>query len=238
MQGEHETQRSIGRRDARVVARQRWRDLLLLHWPAPLDALRARVPASLELDTHEGRAWVSVLAFRAEHTRPRGVPSQWGLDFDELNLRTYVRHQDTPGVFFLAIDASSPLAVAGARLGTGLPYHVAAQRSVRLDGEGSFHSHAGARHLDVRHFVGRHLGPAPSGTLDHFLVERYALFTRRGPALQEMRVTHDPYDLHEAELVCCEQTLTLALGVQGAPERAHWCDRLDVAIRGPWWHRA
>src|SRR5690606_8501773 len=84
MQGEHETQRSIGRRDARVVARQRWRDLLLLHWPAPLDALRARVPASLELDTHEGRAWVSVLAFRAEHTRPRGVPSQWGLDFDEL----------------------------------------------------------------------------------------------------------------------------------------------------------
>ena len=79
----------------------------------PGDALRAQVPAALEVDTFEGQTWVSVVAFRIDPLRTRGVPLS--LRFPELNLRTYVTRDGKPGVYFFSLDAASQAAVTGAR---------------------------------------------------------------------------------------------------------------------------
>ena len=239
MRIEDEQLRSNGDPRERIAGHQRWRDMLLLHWSAPAARIRALVPDGLELDTFGGRAWVSILTFRAERTRARGMPAAWGFDFLELNLRTYVRHQGTRGIYFFAIDASSPIAVAGARALVGLPYRVASQRIESApDGVGRFQSTSGPRRFDARYRRGALRGEAAPGTLEHFLVERYSLFTRRGPLFEEVRVTHHPYALRDVTLASCEQTLTHRAGIEGPPELAHICDRLDVALRGPWLHRA
>src|SRR5262245_59579189 len=91
------------------VIEQTWQDVLFAHWPLDFDAVRARVPAVLELDTFEGQTWVSVAAFRIDAFRTRGIPIE--LRFPELNLRTYVRYQGRPGVYFFSLDAASRTAV-------------------------------------------------------------------------------------------------------------------------------
>src|SRR5215212_6941599 len=68
---------------------QHWRSLLFLHWPAPAEALRPLVPARLELDLHEGVAYVGLTPFAVTAARPLGAPKSVGLRFLEANVRTY-----------------------------------------------------------------------------------------------------------------------------------------------------
>src|SRR5262249_3186317 len=90
---------------------QHWHDLLFAHWQVPAARLRRHLPAGLDLDTWEGTAWVSVVAFRLG-VRLRGLPPLGpGSNFLELNLRTYARLGGEPGVFFLSIHAGSRVAV-------------------------------------------------------------------------------------------------------------------------------
>ena len=73
---------------------QHWSDLLLLHWPVPPEILRPTIPDDLELDLFEGQAWASVVGFHLSGLRMRPVRwIPWG-DFDEVNLRTYVKTAD------------------------------------------------------------------------------------------------------------------------------------------------
>ncbi len=107
----------------RAVGVQRWRELLFLHWPMPPGALRPLVPPALELDLFEGAAWVTLIPFEIVESRPRGVPGALADRFLEVNLRTYVRGPGgEPGIYFWSLEASSLLAVVGARLVYGLPY--------------------------------------------------------------------------------------------------------------------
>ena len=70
------------------------------------------VPEGLELDLYDGKAYVSLLPLRMANVRLRDLPGIPHLtDFPELNLRTYVRHQGEPGVYFMSLDAPSGLAV-------------------------------------------------------------------------------------------------------------------------------
>lgn len=85
-----------------------WHDLLFAHWPLPAEVLRRALPRGLELDTYEGRAWLGVIPFRMGGVRPRGVPALPGLSaFPELNVRTYVRAGEKPGVWFFSLDAGT-----------------------------------------------------------------------------------------------------------------------------------
>src|SRR5919202_329523 len=75
----------------RWIMGQTWADLLFAHWPVPVDAVRAHVPAPLELDLHDGRAWLTVTQFEVRGARPRGaLPPPLLSRFPELNVRTYV----------------------------------------------------------------------------------------------------------------------------------------------------
>jgi len=102
---------------------QSWRQLLFMHWPVELQALRDAVPSSFELDLHEGVAYVGVVPFAMQGVRPRFVPQAAALDFLETNVRTYVLRDGEPGVYFFSLEAASRLAVGAARAAFALPYH-------------------------------------------------------------------------------------------------------------------
>lgn len=54
---------------------QEWNRLLFLHFEVPFEALRALVPPALELDTFDGKYYISVVPFTMEKIRPRYLPA-------------------------------------------------------------------------------------------------------------------------------------------------------------------
>ena len=74
-----------------------WRDLAMLNYEVDPAVLRALVPHRTELDTWNGRTFVSVVGFRFLDTRVRGLAVPRHRDFEELNLRFYVRRKAKDG---------------------------------------------------------------------------------------------------------------------------------------------
>jgi uncharacterized protein len=79
----------------------RWSNLFLATYAVPPDLLRPYLPPGLELDTRDGKTFVSLVAFDFLDTRVLGVPWPGYRNFAELNLRFYVRAGEDRGVVFL-----------------------------------------------------------------------------------------------------------------------------------------
>jgi uncharacterized protein YqjF (DUF2071 family) len=218
---------------------QTWQDLLFAHWPLPPAIIRERLPAGLELDTFDSQAWLGVVPFRMTDIHRRGSPSMpWISAFPELNVRTYVRHGDRPGVLFFSLDAGNLFAVLAARRWYHLPYFQARMR-VEPDGESirytSQRIHPGAAPAELLGGYGP-IGPASPvapGSLEHFLTERYCLYAvdPRG-ALYRGDVHHLPWPLQPA-WADFEQNTMAACHRLPLPDIApvlHFSRRLDVVV--------
>jgi uncharacterized protein len=224
------------------VMAQVWHDLLFAHWPISVERMRAAVPRGLEVDTFEGRAWLGIVPFRMTGVRVRGTPPLPRISaFPELNVRTYVRFEDRPGVLFFSLDARNPIAVAIARAWFHLPYF-RARMSCEREGEGiryaHVRTHAGAPTAELS---GRY-GPrgasfhARPGTLDHWLIERYCLYTApREGGVWRAEIHHPPWSLQLAEAEFDRDTMAQAHGFE-RPDAApllHFARRQDVVVWNP-----
>ena len=227
------------RPDARAVMRQRWSELLFLHWEVPAATLAALVPPGLTVDVHEGRAYVGLVPFRVSGVRPPLLPPVPFLSwFDEVNVRTYVhRRGRDPGVWFFSLDASTRLGVATARALFHLAYRYA---DARLACDGPLRRFTSRRVSPGPVPAGCDIGYVPSGavrgaepgTLEHFLVERYVLYAAAGPRLFRGRVHHAPYPLQDATVDPLEEDLVSAAGIARPPEAplVHYASAVDVEI--------
>jgi uncharacterized protein len=74
-----------------------WRWLAVLNFDVDPGMLRPHVPRGTELDLWQGGALVSLVGFRFLDTRLRGWPIPCHRDFDEVNLRFYVRRRTDDG---------------------------------------------------------------------------------------------------------------------------------------------
>lgn len=202
---------------------QTWQELLFAHWPVPAAPLRERLPRSLTLDTFDGEAWVGVVPFRMSGVHFHGLPSLPTTEtFPELNVRTYVVAEGKPGVYFFSLDAGSLLAVAGARALFFLPYFPA-RFDLRHDGDTIMYdaqrrtASASGRPRAVFAARYRPTGPvyrSQPGTLEHWLTERYRLYTAgpRGNVLTA-DIHHMPWPLQPAEAEIARNTMALADGI-------------------------
>ena len=70
-----------------------WRDLILANYEVPRELLLPRVPHGVELDDHDGRVFVSLVAFKFHRTKLRDIMIPGHVNFVEVNLRFYVKRQ-------------------------------------------------------------------------------------------------------------------------------------------------
>jgi len=229
-----------------AVMRQKWRDLLFVHWPLPPEALRAFIPPQLELDLFDGTAYLGLVPFTMTGVRPVGLPSVWGLSsFHETNVRTYVRlASHHPGVWFFSLDAANSIAVRLARSLFHLPYHHARMFLEREHPPGATDPitllYAGVRRWPgplpasyaIRATPGGTPQPAQPGTLEHFLVERYFLYTLWKSRLYRCRVHHGPYPLQSANILSIDETLLAAAGFDrpATSPLAHFASGVNVEV--------
>jgi len=198
--------------------RMTWCDLLFAHWPVAPSALRGHVPPGLDLDTHDGSAWLGIVPFTMRDVRLRCVPMSFG--FEELNVRTYVTRGGKPGVWFLSLDAASRLAVEGARLWFSLPYFKARMRSTASGSGVGYESRRTDRRgrpceLAARYRPAGAVFEARPGTLEHFLTARYCLYARdRGGVIRRGEIDHAPWPLQPAEAEIERNEYALAHGIE------------------------
>ncbi|HHH11285.1 MAG TPA: DUF2071 domain-containing protein [Sorangium sp.] len=218
---------------------QRWRQLLFLHWNFDPSELAPTLPAGLQVDTFRGKAYVGVVPFTMRDVAPWWSPPVPGIShFHELNVRTYVLYRGQPGVWFYSLEAAATIAVVVARVGWGLPYHRA---SIQLKTHAEQLHYRSRRlwpgprpaHFRADYSLGAALGAAQPGTLEHFLVERYLLFTERKPGvLQRGQVHHRPYPLQDVTVHTYEESMLAAAGLS-RPEQvpiAHYSPGVDVDV--------
>jgi len=70
-----------------------WRWLAMLNYEVDPGILAPFVPAGTELDFWNGKTFVSMVGFWFQKTRVRGIPIPFHRNFEEMNLRFYVRRQ-------------------------------------------------------------------------------------------------------------------------------------------------
>lgn len=214
----------------------RWQHLAFLHWPIDPRRLRPLVPSGLHLETRDGAAWIGITPFLMSHVRARCLPAIPGLSsFPELNVRTYVSADDKPGVWFFSLDAANELAVLGARWAFGLPYFGASMEIATEDEAVAYHSRRlGTGKGGIRFGAAyRPSGPvfrAVAGSLEHWLTERYCLYSRRGGKLYRGEIDHAPWPLQVGSADIGENTVASPLGLDlgRVPSLVHFARRLDV----------
>jgi len=183
-----------------------WARALFLHFELTPETLQPFVP--FELDLWQGRAWVSLVAFSMERLRPGfgGVLTRWLFwpiaRQEFFNVRTYVRHEDHAGIFFISEWLNNRLSVMCGPATYGLPYRFARihydhrNENGRLEGRvGDAFSYGAEVEADAW------FKPCAAGGLDEFLLERYTAFTRHGRRSRYFDIWHEawrqvPVDAH------------------------------------------
>ena len=217
---------------------QSWRGLAFAHWNVDPAALERVVPPQIPLDLRDGRAWIGITPFRVEGLRLRNtLPPPVVSRFEEANVRTYVNVDGKPGIYFLSLDAASRAAVAAARRSYRLPYFHSRMRMdedasrVRFEAKRISPDGPPARLRIGYEPAGEQFAARP-GTLEHWLTERYCLYTlAEDGTVQRGEIHHPPWPLQPARATIFENTMTEGVGIEleGVPV-LHFSALQDVVL--------
>jgi uncharacterized protein YqjF (DUF2071 family) len=168
--------------------------------------------------------------------RVRGLPALPVLStFPELNVRTYVTARGKPGIYFLSLDAGRDWAVASARRFYKLPYF-RARMAMRGRAAIEFSSERVSDAGPPRSFVARYRPAgepfvAAPGTLEHFLTERYCLYTADEGRVLRAEAHHLPWWIQPAEAEIDENTMVAApVELPQQKPLLHFSLRQDVLV--------
>jgi uncharacterized protein YqjF (DUF2071 family) len=210
--------------------------LLFLHWPVPAFALRGLVPEQLQIDEIHGSSWVGLVPFRMTGVMRRPLPDLPGLSaFPELNVRLYVEHDGKPGVWFLSLDATNPVAVWAARTFFHLPYFNARIHVGETAGRIRYEAERknGRASLRASYRPASEVYESVPQSIEHRLTERYCLYAQAPDgSIWRNDVHHVPWPLQRAEVEIEHDSYVSSHGltVSGPPPLAHFARRLDVVV--------
>ncbi len=206
-------------------------DVLFAHWPVGLDELARRLPPDLAVDTFEGEAWLGIVPFRLVSPRLRGLPPLPGLSScPQLDVRTYVTVDGRPGVWLFSLDTASQLLVEAAKRAHRLPAYRARITLAEAGGEVACDASRDGLAFRARYRGGGPASTARSGTLEHFLVERYCLYTADGGRLYRAELHHAPWRLQAATGEI--ETATIAPVAVDGPPHLLFAASQDVLVWG------
>lgn len=166
---------------------QEWNDAIFLHWEVELTELKKFVPKELEIDLFDGKPWVSVVAFTMEKIRPKNLPPFPPIsNFDEINIRTYVKSKNKTGVYFLSIEGGTKLSCKIAKGISELPYRYS--KIKRPENQyNSINSEFNDR-LNIEFKTENEV--TKKSRLDIWLTERYALFQDTEKSINQFEIHH------------------------------------------------
>ena len=182
----------------------RWEDLIMANYEVEPSLLESRLPLGTELDLQEGKCFVSLVGFMFLDTRVKEFLIPFHINFEEVNLRFYVR-RDTGGevrrgvVFVKEIVPRVGIAAVARRM-YGEPYECWSTSNFRDDQHVrySWKKRGLANTFSVAR--GESLGIPDVNSHGEFIIEHYWGYTKRGTKrTDEYRVEHPKWELFMAE---------------------------------------
>lgn len=227
-----------------------WRHLAMLNYEADPLILRDRVPRGTELDSWNGRTLISVVGFLFLDTRVLGIPIPFHRDFEEVNLRFYVRRRGPDGwrrgVVFVKEIVPRWAIAAVARACYGERYAALPMRHQvelenqrikagslarfdwQVDGQWSY--------LQVR-ATGQPVLPEP-GSEEEFITEHYwGYASQRSGGTMEYQVEHPQWKVWQASEAKLECSIKRIYGsefeksLQASPSSAFIAEGSGVTVR-------
>jgi uncharacterized protein len=195
-----------------------WDNVVFIHYETDPQELQRCIP--YHLDFYHGRAFVSLVAFTMRGMRPRfgGRIAELLLrpiaTHDFLNVRTYVRHNGEPAIYFMREWLSSRMAAWLGPWSFGLPYRFGRIEYEHEDEDqrrGKVEADAGSFHFCAT-FEANDLGICTPGSLDEFLLERYTAFTQFRKRRRFFRIWHEPWQQVRAKVQTATDNLIHSTG--------------------------
>jgi len=188
-----------------------WRDLVILTWPVEQRLLASYLPRGVELDLWRGQALASVVAFRFEQVRVRGLSIPFHTVFPEVNLRFYVKRLGPDGewrrgvVFVQEMVPRAAIAWVARRV-YNEPYVALPMREAHMAGTPGDDGEARRTLLyewqrddSWERVVALAVGaprPMRAGSVEEFIAEHYWGYTGRGArSTREYRVVHQRWNI-------------------------------------------
>jgi len=183
-----------------------WRNLVMLNYAVERALLELLIPPGLELDEFDSTTYVSVVGFLFLRTRVFGIAFPFHRNFEEVNLRFYVRHRAAEGwrrgvVFVREIVPRRAIAILAQRF-YGEPY-AAFPMSHEIEREGGWLRCRYAWRRNGRdEFISAAAGSPPAivapGSLEEFITEHYWGYTARRGQCAQYQVEHPPWRVGRA----------------------------------------
>jgi uncharacterized protein YqjF (DUF2071 family) len=230
-----------------------WRNLAMLSYEVDPAVLEPFVPAGTELDYWEGKTYASIVGFQFLNVRLFGIRVPLHANFEEVNLRFYVRRQTEEGwrrgVTFIRELAPRWAVAVTARWLYGENYLCVPMTHQIIGGdereaptrvEYRWRLRGQNRHVAVETTGAAHL-PAP-GSHEEFIAEHYWGYSSlpRGRA-KEYLVAHRPWRVSPATAVEFNCDVAALYGqqfapfLQAEPASAFWADGSAVRVYPGHW---
>lgn len=233
--------------DRKAFLTAEWRYLAILNYAVERDVLEPLVPSGTALDTYQGKAYVSMVAFLFQQTRLKGVPVPFHQDFEEVNLRFYVRRfsgeEWRRGVVFIKEIVPKPAIAAVARWVYNENYvSLPMRHDWSRTTEGEPRSVEYGWELDSRWNQLRMTVAGPSflpraGSLEEFITEHYWGYARqKDGGCVEYQVEHPQWRVWKADqssLACDAAALygeSFARPLAGQPDSAFLAEGSAVTV--------
>jgi uncharacterized protein YqjF (DUF2071 family) len=186
--------------DQRRFLTAEWNNLLMLNYAVDASLLEPFVPAGTELDTVEGKLYLSLVGFEFNRTRVLGFAIPFHQNFEEVNLRFYVRRGSKRGVVFIRELVPRYAVAAIARWAFNENYSCVPMSHRIEDAKVEYNWTLGSDRCAMKIEIQGESFLPPEGSLSQFITEHYWGYTgQRGRACLEYEVQHPRWTVWNAK---------------------------------------
>lgn len=172
---------------------QYWSHLAFLNYSVSIDELSEMLPQNFEVDTFEGKAYLSIVPFKMSQIRLIFSPSLPIFSLWELNIRTYIKVNGIPGIYFFTLDTNHSFAAWIARKFFALPYRKMALKGIENGENLSYISPNLTFDAVIKEEITK-------GIFESWICERYHLFTQKNKMTLKGTAIHEPWRLAKLEI--------------------------------------
>lgn len=189
---------------AKIFLTAEWRKLAMANYEVQEALLLPYLPSGTLLDLYRGRCYVSLVGFLFQETRLRGLRVPFHVQFEEVNLRFYVRCGDKRGVVFIREIVPRLALRLVANTFYGEKYITARMRHEwKMEPERlsvSYGWHVGGRWQAMQVAALLDAQPVLAGSEEEFITEHYWGYTKlRGGSTSEYEVVHPRWEIYPVE---------------------------------------
>lgn len=216
---------------------QEWNEVIFIHWQIPLKIIESLIPEELSIDLFEGSCFITLVAYNMNNIRHIYTPAiPYISDFHQINIRTYVKKENKPGIYIFHIEAQKLLPGILARIMSGLNYKKASMKRKKVGNLNFFRSNNVVNNFSFETSYTFGNKTIKKTELDNWLLNRYHLYQYEKNNLYRIDIKRQEWVINQIifkKINLNYQIGNLSLNNNQAPFLAHYSKGVKALV----WYR-